>query len=172
MTTATRRSLRSTGTALTAALLGGAMALSGGAALAATPHRAPDAVPAPARACDRAASARSVTCLAMFRSVAAAKRAGAPANTAGLAARASGVSSRAVAAPTSGYGPAEIKSIYSLDVTKGVGQTVAIVDAYDNPNAEKDLAVFRSVYKLPACTTANGCFRKVNQRGGEDPAGR
>ena len=169
MTTAPRRSLRTMGTALTAALLGAAMAVSGGAALAATPQRAPDTVPAPVRACDRAASARSVTCLAMFRSVAAAKRAGAPANAAGLAARSSGVSSKAVAAPTSGYGPAEIKSIYSLDVTKGVGQTVAIVDAYDNPNAEKDLAVFRSVYKLPACTTANGCFRKVNQRGAKTP---
>lgn len=49
------------------------------------------------------------------------------------------------------------------------GRTVAIVDAYDNPNAEKDLATFRSVYKLPACTTSNGCFRKVNQRGGKTP---
>jgi subtilase family serine protease len=88
---------------------------------------------------------------------------------AGLAARASGVSAPVVAPPTAGYGPAEIKSIYSLDVTKGVGQTVAIVDAYDNPNAEKDLATFRSVYKLPACTSAKGCFRKVNQRGGTRP---
>jgi len=51
-------------------------------------------------------------------------------------------------------------------VSKGAGRTVAIVDAFDNPNAEKDLATFRSVYKLPACTTANGCFRKLNQRGG------
>jgi len=168
MTTATRRGLRSMGTAVTATLLGGAMALSGGAALAAAPPSATGTVPAPSRACDRA-PAGSVACLALFRSVAAAQRAGAPANVAGLAARASGVSSDAVAPPTSGYGPAEIKSIYSLDVSKGRGQTVAIVDAYDNPNAEKDLAVFRSVYNLPACTSANGCFRKVNQRGGITP---
>jgi len=147
------------------------MALSGGAALAATPQRAPASAPAPgpARACDRAPKAGSVSCLALFRSVAAAQRAGAPANSAGLAARSAGVSTKAVAAPTTGYGPAEIKSIYSLDVTKGRGQTVAIVDAYDNPNAEKDLAVFRSVYKLPPCPSANGCFRKVNQRGGKTP---
>jgi len=159
------------GAALTAALLGGSLALSGGAALAATPQGSAGTVPAPSRACARA-SAGSVACLSLFRSVAAAQQAGAPANVAGLAARASGVSSNAVAPPTSGYGPAEIRGIYSLDVTKGVGQSVAIVDAYDNPNAEKDLAAFRAGYKLPACTSANGCFRKVNQRGGTAaPAG-
>jgi subtilase family serine protease len=51
--------------------------------------------------------------------------------------------------------------------------TVAIVDAYDNPNAEADLGAYRSRFGLPACTTANGCFRKVNQRGqaGPYPAG-
>ena len=43
---------------------------------------------------------------------------------------------------------------------------MAIVDAYNDPNAESDLAVYRSTYGLPACTTANGCFRKVNQYGG------
>jgi subtilase family serine protease len=43
---------------------------------------------------------------------------------------------------------------------------VAIVDAYDDPKAEADLAVYRSTYGLPPCTTANGCFRKVNQTGG------
>jgi subtilase family serine protease len=71
-----------------------------------------------------------------------------------------------VAPPTSGYGPADIKAIYGLDTTKGVGQTIAVVDAYSNPNAEKDLAAFRSAYKLPACTRANGCLRLANQRGG------
>lgn len=29
-----------------------------------------------------------------------------------------------------------------------------------------DLGVYRSTYGLPACTTANGCFRKVDQNGG------
>ena len=43
---------------------------------------------------------------------------------------------------------------------------IAIVDAYDDPNIEADLAVFDAQYGLPACTTANGCFRKVNQTGG------
>ncbi len=66
----------------------------------------------------------------------------------------------------SGYGPSELQSAYALNVSGGSGQTVAIVDAYDDPNAEHDLGVYRSQYGLPACTTANGCFRKVNQTGG------
>jgi subtilase family serine protease len=44
--------------------------------------------------------------------------------------------------------------------------TVAIVDAYDDPAAESDLQTYRNYFNLPACTTANGCFRKVDQRGG------
>jgi len=64
----------------------------------------------------------------------------------------------------SGFGPADLQSAYKL--SGGVsGLTVAIVDAFDDPNAEADLAVYRSTYGLSACTTANGCFRKVNQNG-------
>ena len=44
---------------------------------------------------------------------------------------------------------------------RAAGKTVAIVDAYDDPTAEADLGVYRSQYGLPPCTTANGCFRKV-----------
>ncbi|MGI8547415.1 MAG: S53 family peptidase [Gemmatimonadaceae bacterium] len=67
----------------------------------------------------------------------------------------------------SGYGPSALQAAYNLpSSTGGSGQTVAIVDAYDDGNAESDLAVYRSQYGLPACTTGNGCFRKVNQSGG------
>jgi subtilase family serine protease len=69
------------------------------------------------------------------------------------------------AAP-SGLSPANLDSAYKLSASGGAGKTVAIVDAYDDPNAEKDLATYRSTYGLPACTTANGCFKKVNQTGG------
>jgi subtilase family serine protease len=69
----------------------------------------------------------------------------------------------------SGYGPADLRSAYNLGSASGAGKTVAIVDAYDDPTAEQDLAVYRSYYGLPACTTANGCFRKVNQTGGTTP---
>jgi hypothetical protein len=71
--------------------------------------------------------------------------------------------------PTDGLSPADVLAAYRLPKTGGKNQTVAIVDAYDNPHAEKDLAVYRATWKLPPCTTANGCFRKVNQRGGTKP---
>jgi subtilase family protein len=66
------------------------------------------------------------------------------------------------------YGPADLQDAYGLTsaaATYGADQTVAIVDAYDLPTAESDLAVYRSHYGLPPCTTANGCFKKVNQSG-------
>lgn len=64
-----------------------------------------------------------------------------------------------------GLGPADIQAAYNLSATAGQGHTVAIVDAYDDPNAEADLAAYRQHYGLPACTSASGCFTKVNQRG-------
>src|SRR5256886_10643486 len=70
----------------------------------------------------------------------------------------------------SGYGPADLQSAYGLpSASAGSGQTVAIVDAFDDPTAESDLGQYRSFYGLPPCTTANGCFRKVNQTGGTLP---
>ncbi len=73
----------------------------------------------------------------------------------------------ASASPT-GLSPATIKSAYSFSTsqTVGAGTVIAIVDAYNDPTAESDLGVFDSQYGLPSCTTANGCFRKVNQNGG------
>jgi subtilase family serine protease len=71
-----------------------------------------------------------------------------------------------VTAP-SGYGPSQLRSAYNL-TTSSTG-TVAIVDAFDDPNAESDLQVYRSTLLpagTPACTTASGCFTKVNQSGG------
>jgi subtilase family serine protease len=66
-----------------------------------------------------------------------------------------------------GYTPCDLQSAYALPSTSaGGGQTVAIVDAYNDPNVESDLALYRSTYGLAPCTTANGCFRKVNQTGG------
>src|ERR671936_1656693 len=77
------------------------------------------------------------------------------------------VKGNATASGPSGYGPADLQSAYKLpSSTAGSGQTVAIVDAFDDPTAEQDLGQYRSFYGLPPCTTANGCFRKVNQTGG------
>lgn len=67
-----------------------------------------------------------------------------------------------------GLTPAKMKAAYGFSTsnTAGTGKTIAIVDAYDLPTAEHDLNVFSSQFGLPACTTANGCFKKINQTGG------
>lgn len=75
------------------------------------------------------------------------------------------------AATPAGFGPADLQSAYGLTGVAGSGTpTVAIVDAYAYPNAEADLAVYRSQYKLPPCTKANGCLRIVGQSGGKPPS--
>lgn len=68
----------------------------------------------------------------------------------------------------SGWGATALQDAYNLPAGGGAGQTIAIVDAYDDPTAEEDLAVYRAQYGLPACTADNGCFKKVDQRGGTD----
>jgi hypothetical protein len=75
--------------------------------------------------------------------------------------------------PTGAFGPADFHTGYALPTTSLSGTpTIAIVDAYDDPNIESDLAVYDTYYNLPACTTANGCFRKVDQNGGTNyPSG-
>ena len=65
-----------------------------------------------------------------------------------------------------GFGSADIQGAYVINTTTGSSSTVvAIVDAFGYNNAEADLGVYRSFYGLPACTTANGCFLKLNQNG-------
>jgi outer membrane protein assembly factor BamB len=72
--------------------------------------------------------------------------------------------------PHPGLSPCQIQDAYRLpSQVTGTGRTVAIVDAYDNPNAEADLATYRTQYGLPPCTTANGCFKKLNQAGAPSP---
>jgi len=54
---------------------------------------------------------------------------------------------------------------FNLIANQGTGQTIALVDAYDDPNAEADLGTFSTTFNLPACTTANGCFKKIMEAG-------
>ncbi|WP_034263046.1 S53 family peptidase [Actinospica robiniae] len=69
-------------------------------------------------------------------------------------------------ATPSGYGPSSIQSAYKLpSSTAGSGETVAIVDAYNDPTAAADLAVYRSQFGLAACTVASGCLKIVSQTG-------
>ncbi len=79
------------------------------------------------------------------------------------------------------YDPSYLQSAYQTPSGGGAGLTVAIVDAYDQPNAAADLATYRAYFGLPAihgtsntdgCTVAAGpfpCFQKVNQSGGSTP---
>ncbi len=70
--------------------------------------------------------------------------------------------------PAGGLTPGQLASAYGYEpAAGGTGQTVAIVDAYDDPDIEASLATFDSEYGLPACTNANGCFKKVGQGGSE-----
>jgi hypothetical protein len=69
-----------------------------------------------------------------------------------------------------GYSPAQLQQAYSLpSMTEQTGATVAVIDAFDDPTAESDLAVYRSNYGLPACTSGNACFKKINQNGATSP---
>lgn len=76
-----------------------------------------------------------------------------------------------VGPPSSAYTPSQIRHAYGFDqvANQGVGQVIGIVDAFDDPNIEADLGVFDRQFGLPACTSNNGCFRKV-YGGGRKPA--
>jgi hypothetical protein len=77
------------------------------------------------------------------------------------------------------YDPGYLQSAYNvasvISAGAGKGQAVAIVDAYDDPNAQSDLDYYRSYFglpALPACSawpSASACLRKVNQSGGVGP---
>jgi subtilase family serine protease len=73
-----------------------------------------------------------------------------------------------------GYGPGSLQSSYNLtsaSSSDGKGESVAVVDAYNDPNAVSDLATYRSAWSLPACNTATeaGCLSVVNQNGKASP---
>ena len=77
-------------------------------------------------------------------------------------------SSKALATTTPvGYGPADFAAAYNLPAdTVGSTNTIAILDEGAFPTLETDLNTYRTQYGLPACTTANGCFKQVNEHGG------
>ena len=103
--------------------------------------------------CPAAAAPGSVTCFALVRT-----------DVAPLA--------RAAVGPGTmpgGYSPTDLRSAYALSAasaSNGTGITVGVIDFSDLPTAELDLAAYRSQYGLSACTTANGCFKKIDEHGG------
>lgn len=70
--------------------------------------------------------------------------------------------------------PARLHEAYELpgETPAASTQTIAVVDAFNDPTAEADLAVFDRQFRLAACTSENGCFRKVNQDGNAAPLPR
>lgn len=64
-----------------------------------------------------------------------------------------------------GYGPAQFHGAYGLPAGGPAGQTIAIVDAYDDPSIASDLNAYSSQFGLPLCNSSNPCFKKVNQSG-------
>jgi hypothetical protein len=71
-----------------------------------------------------------------------------------------------------GYGPASLRSAYGLARAarrRGRDETVAVVDAYADPLAAADLAVYRRHFGLGPCTTGSGCLRIISQSGRPAP---
>jgi subtilase family serine protease len=164
--TLTPRGIRRAGLALTAA----AAVAAAGFALSPAAGAAPTAPSTGSSASSAQAAASSAHGLTTERSCAVATAPGQMACkalkvTSGVDSLAVSARSKRPAATPSGYGPSDLRSAYGLPSSGGSGATVAIVDAYDDPNAEQDLATYRSTYGLPECSTADGCFRKVGQSG-------
>lgn len=80
---------------------------------------------------------------------------------------------RITGAAPSGYTPSQVRAAYGFNQipNQGQGQTIAIVDPTDDPTVESDLQSFDNYFHLPACTTQNGCFRKVYANGNQPPPG-
>lgn len=76
-----------------------------------------------------------------------------------------------------GYGPAQFHGGYALPTappTTAPAQTIAIVDAYDDPSIRKDLTNYDKTYGIPdaptcSSTVTSACFTKVNQSGASSP---
>jgi hypothetical protein len=80
-------------------------------------------------------------------------------------ARTSPLKAPSPAAGNYGLRPQDIRSAYKLPSSPASPQTIAIVDAYNDPNAESDLKAYDQEFGLLECTAANGCLRLVNQYG-------
>jgi subtilase family serine protease len=68
------------------------------------------------------------------------------------------------------YMAADLQAAYHLpSALLGGRQTIAIVDAYDDPTAASDLDQYRQANGLPVCDASFPCFTKVNQDGKPSP---
>jgi hypothetical protein len=146
----TRTRLAAAAVAASAAILAG---LPAGPALAVTGHPAAHATVRPPCAVARA---RTQQCFLRYRPQTAVNRAIA-------------MGRRGRVTHPQGWSPRALESAYRLPVQRRTGETVAVSIAYNTPRLARFLAVYRQHYGLPPCTTASGCFRKVNQLGHASP---
>ena len=84
--------------------------------------------------------------------------------------------------PTSALSPQQIQAAYGINLLsqEGAGQTIAIIDAYDDPNlvsssnaayATSDLHNFDAYYGLPDFGGSGPTFTKLDQNGGTNYPG-
>ena len=67
------------------------------------------------------------------------------------------------------YGPIGLRNAYAIASSaknNGVGQTVAVVDFYNDVTAAPDLDKYRSKFNISPC---NGCLKIVNEQGAASP---
>jgi hypothetical protein len=112
------------------------------------------------RACTAPARPGRATCDAVIRRIVSRGTTGA---------KAFRVGPKGTIGPGGGLTPGDLGTAYGLKTTGGKGQTVAIVDAYNDPDINADLQTFDSQYSLSACSTGNHCLKVVNETGGSTP---
>lgn len=97
------------------------------------------------------------------------RTAAARARTHPLGMRTNSISAGSAAQGADGLGPQQLRNAYfpgeEPRAPASQPQTIAIVDAYNDLGAEADLKVYDEEFALPACSTTNGCFEQVNQKG-------
>src|ERR1700733_15320484 len=139
--------------------------------------------PSGANDCATPTSPLMMQCQSIVATSAKAKAAAKDAAQAAVSARAKGESPKATVSSSGPLTPADLQAAYgiaSASSSDGVGETVAIVDAFYDPNAQSDLATYRSEFGLLTCgantsSPEAGCLNVYNQNGtklvGTDPSG-
>jgi hypothetical protein len=119
------------------------------------------------RACDAAPPPGHASCMAMRLLISSSSSSASP-----TSAQPSAASAVTASKPFPGFlTPARLHEAYALPTETGAGaaQTIAVVDAFNDPTAEADLAVYDKQFGLAPCTSENGCFKQVNQEGNTGP---
>ena len=139
--------------------------------------------PSGAKDCATPTSPLMMQCQSIVATSAKAKAAAKDAAQAAAAARAKGESPKATVSSSGPLTPADLQAAYGIagaSSSDGLGETVAIVDAFYDPSAQSDLATYRSEFGLLTCGAETsspeaGCLNVYNQNGtklvGTDPSG-